>query len=64
MPISLLLPQTGTGVYSEAIDFLRKIRDLLSVLGRADEFARYTAELRALHRRKRNFIKLLDQEGW
>lgn len=62
--ISLLLPQTGTGAYSEAIGFLRKIRDLLSVLGRADEFARYTAELRALHRRKRNFIKLLDQEGW
>lgn len=62
--IPLILPQTGSGDYPEAIRFLRKIQDLLSVLGRADEFPRYTAELRVMHRRKRNFIKLLDQEGW
>ena len=62
--IPMVLAQTGTSAYHEAVGFLRKIQDLLAALGTAEEFARYTAELRALHRRKRNFIKLLDKQGW
>jgi uncharacterized Zn finger protein len=50
--------------YHEAVKFLRKIRKLLIASGRAEEFVRDTAELRTLHRRKRNFMNLLDQEGW
>lgn len=62
--LPVVLPATGSGDYDRAADFLRHIRDLLAALGRIDEFPRFTADLRAQHRRKRNFIKRLDQEGW
>lgn len=62
--LPVVLPATGSGDYDRAIGFLRTIRDLLTALGRADEFSRFTADLRAQHRRKRNFLALLTQEGW
>lgn len=62
--LPVVLPATGSGDYERAIGFLRQIRDLLTALGRADEFSRFTADLRAQHRRKRNFMALLNREGW
>jgi uncharacterized Zn finger protein len=62
--LPLVLAVTSASAYHEAVGFLRKIRKLLVASGRSEEFVRDTAQLRALHRRKRNFIKLLDQEGW
>ena len=46
------------------MDFLHKVRGLFGALEQTEDFSRYTAELRTAYRRKRNFIKLLDQEDW
>jgi uncharacterized Zn finger protein len=46
--------------YGEAIELLEKIRALLQRLGRFAEFDAYAAAVRAAHRQKRNFLKLLD----
>jgi uncharacterized Zn finger protein len=62
--IGRLLAATSAHAYQEAIDYARKTRDLLTELGQAGVFAAYAQELRSTHRRKRNFIKLLDQAGW
>jgi len=44
--------------YVRAADYLRKVKALLVRLGREEEFAPYLAEVRARHRRKRNFQAL------
>ncbi|MBF0563303.1 MAG: hypothetical protein HQL37_15120 [Alphaproteobacteria bacterium] len=59
-----VLPATGSGDNDTAIKFLRKIKVLLSALGRAPEFAPFITELRVQHKRKRNFIALLNQQRW
>lgn len=46
--------------YRQAIDVLAKIRRLLETLGRREDFGAISAEVRAAHRQKRNFLKLLD----
>ncbi len=50
----------GPGAYREAIELLDKIRALLARLGRGEDFAPYRAEIRAAHRQRRGFLKLLD----
>jgi uncharacterized Zn finger protein len=50
--------------YEEAVRFLRKIRMVMGLLGQNKEFDQYLESLRAAHKPKRNFIKLLDQEKW
>ena len=50
----------GPAAYREAVDLLDKIRALLNRLGRDGDFAPYRAEIRAAHRQKRGFLKLLD----
>jgi hypothetical protein len=40
------------------VKLLGKIRDLMTRLERADQFASYLATIRAAHKPKRNFIKL------
>jgi uncharacterized Zn finger protein len=62
--IARLLAGTNAQAYQEAIGYARKTRDLLTELGQTRVFAAYAQELRVAHRRKRNFIKLLDQAGW
>lgn len=54
------IAQGGARAYREAIDLLTRISALLDELGRAGEFARLRAEVRATHRQKRGFVKLLD----
>lgn len=48
----------GYDGYVRAADYLRKVKALLVRLGREEEFAPYLAEVRARHRRKRNFQAL------
>ena len=52
----------GPTAYREAIELLDKIRALLGRMGRGDDFASYRAEIRAAHRQKRGFLKLLDAD--
>jgi uncharacterized Zn finger protein len=47
--------------YEAALPPLRKLRDLLGRLGRADEWSRYLHELRQTHRRKRRLMEVLDR---
>jgi uncharacterized Zn finger protein len=56
------LDRKNNGAYSDAIGFLRKVRVLMVGLGREVEFTAYVDKLRAAHKPKRNFIKLLDRE--
>ncbi len=55
-----LIAQGGPRAYKEAIGLLNKISALLEDLGRAAEADVYRAEVRATHRQKRGFVKLLD----
>jgi uncharacterized Zn finger protein len=56
--VDTLINQKNNGSYAEAVKLLGKIRDLMTRLERADQFASYLATIRAKHKPKRNFIKL------
>ena len=58
------LAQTNNEAYRRAVGFLRQIRHLMDRLGRSSEFARYLESVRAAHKRKRNFMKLLGRAKW
>jgi uncharacterized Zn finger protein len=47
--------------YEDAAELIRKIQRLLNRLKRAAEFADYLSGVRAAHKPKRNFLKLLDR---
>ena len=50
--------------YRAAVGLLRKIYGLMGRLGQSGEFARYLESVRAVHKPKRNFMKLLDRAKW
>ena len=50
--------------YSEAVMYMQKTRNIMHRMEKDDEFSRYLAEVRAAHKPKRNFMKLLDEEKW
>ena len=56
------LDRKNNEAYKEALGFLRKMRQLMVQLGRESDLTEYLEKLRAAHKAKRNFIKLLDQE--
>jgi uncharacterized Zn finger protein len=58
--IAPTLSQTNNQAYAEAIKLLRKLSRVMSALNRSAEFDDYLIALRVEHKRKRNFIKLLD----
>ncbi len=47
--------------YEDAAKLMQKIQRLTKQLNRDAEFADYLREVRATHKPKRNFMKLLDQ---
>ncbi len=58
------LGRKNNAAYREAIGLLREIRALMVLAGRAGDFAPYAASVRATHKAKRNFVKLLDHARW
>ena len=48
--------------YEEPVRLLKKAAAAMKRAGRGPKFVRYLDELRRQHRRRRNFIKLIDQE--
>jgi uncharacterized Zn finger protein len=50
--------------YGEAVVMLARIRALMVRLGREGDFEQYLETIRATHRAKRNFMKLLAAKGW
>lgn len=59
--IAPTIEMTSNSAYQQAIELLRKVRKLMLRLGRAAEFDDYVVALRVDYKRKRNFIKLLDE---
>ncbi len=58
------LGRKNNDAYRDAIHLLRKVRGLMARLGREAEFAVYLESLRAAHKPKRNFMRLLDRAKW
>jgi len=50
--------------YQETITYLKHIHRLMTTMNRQQEFTAYIQTLRLAHKPKRNFMKLLDQQGW
>lgn len=58
------LQLANNSAYKEAIGLLRKMSALMTNLDRAREFITLVLTLRKQHSAKRNFITLMDKEGW
>ena len=58
------LSRKNNEAYRATIGLLREIRGLMARLGREADFARYLESVRAAHKAKRNFVKLLDHARW
>lgn len=58
-----LTTQTGNTVYEHLVVLLLSIRDCHSRLGTPDAFTTYVTALRASQRRKRNLMRLMDEQG-
>ena len=56
--VEALINQKNNGSYAEAVKLLGKVRDLMTRLKQAGQFATYLAGVRVTHKPKRNFIKL------
>ena len=61
--IGVLKTQTGDDNYRRIASLLLSTRACHQALGTTDEFRRYVAALRAEQKRKRNLMKILDQNG-
>jgi uncharacterized Zn finger protein len=61
--IEPLVEQTNNAAYEQAYELLLKTRTLMRGLGREQEFEEYVELLREEYKRKRNFMKLLEQLG-
>jgi uncharacterized Zn finger protein len=58
--VAIILKRANNAAYAEAVQLLRKIRELMVRLESETEFENYLAALRVEYKRKRNFIKLLE----
>lgn len=61
--IEPLTSMTGDGTYRQIARLLLSIRDCHQRLGTMAEFTRYLTVLRMGQKRKRNLMKILDQNG-
>ena len=58
------LDQKNNEAYRAAIGRLRQVRSILVRLKRESKLARYLESVRAAHKPKRNFMKLLERAQW
>jgi len=58
------LGRKDINAYREAVRTLRIVHRLMKVLRKEADFLVYLEQVRAAHRQKRNFMKLLDQVQW
>ena len=58
------LDRKNNEAYAETIGLLRKVRELMVRLERKDEFTDYLDKVRAAHKPKRNFMKLLERASF
>ncbi|MGH9340604.1 MAG: SWIM zinc finger family protein [Acidobacteriota bacterium] len=58
------LNRKNNEAYREAVGLLKTVQRLMTRLDRKSDFARYLESVRATHKPKRNFMKLLDRGKW
>jgi uncharacterized Zn finger protein len=58
------LNRKNNEAYRETVGLLKKVQGLMARLGRKSDFAGYRASVRAVHKAKRNFMKLIDGGKW
>jgi uncharacterized Zn finger protein len=61
--IEPLINQTNNDAYHQAVDLILKVKAVMMRLGRVADFEVFVDQLSKTYKRKRNFIKLLLQEG-
>jgi uncharacterized Zn finger protein len=59
--IVTILKHANNSAYEEAVNLVRKIRELMARFGRDAKFDDYLVALRVEYKRKRNLMKLLDE---
>lgn len=59
--IVTILKRSNNPAYEEAVNLVRKIRELMARMKCESEFEDYLTALRLEYKRKRNFMKLLDE---
>jgi uncharacterized Zn finger protein len=59
--IVTILKRANNSAYEEALNLVRKIRELMARVKRENEFEDYLASLRVEYKRKRNFMRLLNK---
>jgi uncharacterized Zn finger protein len=50
--------------YREAVGTMIRVRALTTRAGKEGDFPAYAAQVRAVHKAKRNLMKLFDGQGW
>jgi uncharacterized Zn finger protein len=50
--------------YQEAVGTMTRVRTLMARTGTEGEFPAYVAQVRAVHKAKRNLMKLFDGQSW
>lgn len=58
-----LTRETGNHAYEQLVSLLLSIRDCHRRLGTPDDFTAYVTGLRAVQKRKRNLMRLMDDSG-
>lgn len=59
-----LVDQKNNAAYGQAVEVIGKMRNIMGKRDLLEEFEDWLDEVRQQHKRKRNFIKLLDAQGW
>jgi len=62
--VQLTLDRKNNEAYRAAVALLRKVRELMARLARGTDFAEFLESVRAAHKPKRNFVKLLERVKW
>lgn len=61
--IEPLIQQTNNNAYAQAIEFVKKAKKTMLKMGLRSQFEAYTQHLQKTYKNKRNFIKLLIDQG-
>jgi len=64
MLVDRTVAATNDSAYRDAVGLLDELRELLARSGREEDHTQVVADVRHVHRRKRNLMKLLDQQAW
>lgn len=62
--VERLIDAKNNQAYAQAVELIVRVGELMSTAGREADFTPYVAKLRAIHKPKRNLMKLFDERSW